>query len=489
MVGSSVGSKGLQLVAGVEVVADGVGNSTAKDDEIQERVGTETVSAVDRHASGLTTSKQTRHNLVIASLIDSDDLASVASRDTTHVVVDGGQDRDGLLADIDTSKDASSLRDTGQALSENLGGQMAELEEDVVLVSTNTTAVADLHGHGSGDDVTRGKILGGRGITLHEALTLGVEEVTTLTTSTLGDQAASAIDTSGVELDKLEILVGETGTGDHGHAVTCAGVGRGAAEVGTSVTASGKDCVVGQESVQSAVLLVVGEDTTALAILHNQVEGEVLDEVVGVVAQGLAVQGVEEGVAGSVGGGTASVSLATLAVLLRLTTESSLVTVRSKSVTRVCQLGWRGPNLHLAFLGTGKGAAVVLELDNGGGSLTGHVVNGILVTEPVGALDGIVHVPSPVVLVHVAERGVDATLGGDGVGSGREELGDTGSVESSLGQAKGGTETGATGAYDEGIVFVVLCDEKSNGQSRVWFFFYCGRKVSGTADGFAGYVR
>jgi hypothetical protein len=62
--------------------------------------------------------------------------------------------------------------------------------------------------------------------------------------------------------------------------------------------------------------------------------------------------------------------------------------------------------------------------------------------------------------VHVAERGIDTTLGGDSVASGREELGNTSSVESSLGETKGRTKTGTTGTYDKGIVFVVLCAKK-----------------------------
>lgn len=328
VLGTSISSSGLQGIAGVELVTDGVGNGTAKDDKIQQGVGTQTVSTVDRHASSLTASVQARDNLVLALLIDGEDLTGVSGRDTTHVVVDGGKNGNGLLADIDTGENTGSLRDTGQTLSKNLGGQMAQLEEDVVLLSTDTTAVTDLHGHGSGDDVTRSKIAGSGGISLHESLTLGVEEETTLTTSTLSDQAAGAVDTGRVELDELEILVGETGTGDHGHTVTSASVGGSAAEVGSAVTTGGEDSVVGEESVQSAVLLVVGEDTAALTVLHDQVEGEVLDEVVGLVAEGLAVEGVKEGVAGSVSGSTASVGLATLAVLLGLTTESSLVAER-----------------------------------------------------------------------------------------------------------------------------------------------------------------
>jgi hypothetical protein len=244
--------------------------------------------------------------------------------------VDGGENRNGLLANINTSENTSGLRDTGQTLGKNLSGQMAELEVNVILLSTDTTALADLHRHGSRNDVTRSKILSGRGISLHESLTLGVEEVTTLTTRTLGDQATSSVDTGRVELDELEILVGETGTGNHGHTVTGTGVGRCAGEVGSAVTTGSEDGVVSKESVQSAVLLVVGEDTAALAILHDQVEGEVLDEVVGLVAERLSVESVKKGVSGSVSGSAASVGLATLAVLLGLTTKSSLVTCQGQ---------------------------------------------------------------------------------------------------------------------------------------------------------------
>lgn len=271
VLGTSIGGNRLQGGTGSEVVSDGVGDGTTEHNQIQEGVGAQSVSTVDRHTSSLTTREQTRDNLVLTVLINGKDLTSVSSRNTTHVVVDGGQDRNGLLANIDTSENTGGLGDTRKTLSKNLSRQVRELEEDVVLVSTNTTAIADLHGHRSGNDVARGKILGGGGITFHESLTLGVEEVTTLTTSTLSDQAAGTVDTSRVELDELEILVGQTSTGDHGHAVTSASVGGCAGEVGSAVTTSSEDSVVGEESVEGTVLLVVGKDTTALAILHNQI--------------------------------------------------------------------------------------------------------------------------------------------------------------------------------------------------------------------------
>ena len=98
----------------------------------------------------------------------------------------------------------------------------------------------------------------------------------------------------------------------------------------------------------------------------------------------------------------------------------------------------------------------MLEFDNGSGCLTGHVVNGVLVTKPIRTLDGIVHVPSPVILVHVSESSIDTTLSSDGVRSSREELGDTGSVEASLGKTESSSQTGTTGTDNESIVLVVL---------------------------------
>lgn len=86
-------------------------------------------------------------------------------------------------------------------------------------------------------------------------------------------------------------------------------------------------------------------------------------------------------------------------------------------------------------------------------------MDGILVTEPIGTLDSIIHVPSPVILVHVTQSSVDTTLSSDGVTSCGEELGDTGCVEASLGKTEGGTKTGTTSTDDEGIVLVILNQE------------------------------
>ena len=79
------------------------------------------------------------------------------------------------------------------------------------------------------------------------------------------------------------------------------------------------------ETVERAVFHVQSHDTDALAALHDEVKGEVLDEEVGVVAERLAIERVEESVSSTISGSSAAVGLATLAVLEGLTTERALV--------------------------------------------------------------------------------------------------------------------------------------------------------------------
>jgi hypothetical protein len=92
-----------------EVITDGVRDGTAEDDQVEKRVGTETVSTMDRDTSGLATSEQARNNLVVTLLINSEHLSSKTSGNTTHVVVDRREDGNGLRPDIDTGEDGSSL--------------------------------------------------------------------------------------------------------------------------------------------------------------------------------------------------------------------------------------------------------------------------------------------------------------------------------------------------------------------------------------------
>jgi hypothetical protein len=82
--------------------------------------------------------------------------------------VDGGQHGDRFLCHIDTSEDGGGLGDTRKTLMQDLWREMAELQEDVILLGTDTTTFTDFESHTTGDDITRSQILGGRSITFHE---------------------------------------------------------------------------------------------------------------------------------------------------------------------------------------------------------------------------------------------------------------------------------------------------------------------------------
>ena len=91
----------------------------------------------------------------------------------------------------------------------------------------------------------------------------------------------------------------------------------------------------------------------------------------------------------------------------------------------------------------------MLQLVNRGRRVAAHIFDGVLVAEPVRPLDGVVHVPAPVVLAHIAERGGDAALRRDGVRAGGEDLGDAGGAQAGLAAADHGAQTGAAGAHHQ----------------------------------------
>jgi hypothetical protein len=68
----------------------------------------------------------------------------------------------------------------------------------------------------------------------------------------------------------------------------------------------------------------------------------------------------------------------------------------------------------------------------------------------------------------LSKSSIDTTLGSDSVRTSREELGDTSSVEASLGQTEGSTQTGTTGTNHNGIVLVILRQSESHSNPVVF---------------------
>ena len=74
-----------------------------------------------------------------------------------------------------------------------------------------------------------------------------------------------------------------------------------------------------------AVLEIPGDHAAAGAVLvHDQVEGEILDEELGIVLEALLIERVQDGVAGAVGGGAGALGQR-LAVIAHVAAERALI--------------------------------------------------------------------------------------------------------------------------------------------------------------------
>ena len=173
----------------------------------------------------------------------------------------------------------------------------------------------------------------------------------------------------------------------------------------------------------------------AAFFVHDQIDGEVFDEKLGRVAQRLAVHRMQHGMAGAVGGRAGAL-------------RGALAVMRGHAAER--------PLIDLAVLAPRKRQAPMLQLVNRFRGVTAQIFDRVLVAEPVGALDRVVHVPAPVVFAHIAERSRNAALRRHRVRAGGEDFGDAGGAQARFAAADDRAQAGAAGANDHHVVSVIL---------------------------------
>ena len=226
---------------------------------------------MNRCDCGLSSCHQTRHNDFFAVYYLCH-LGFVVGRDTSHVVVDCGDDWNGFFCDVDVSEDFSGLGDTGQTLMENLWVEMVQMEVDVVFLGTNASTGKDFHSHGSADDISRGQIESRRCISSHESFTCRVPQDTSLTSTSLGHKTSSSIDTSGMELHKFQIRQRQASSSDHSTTITSAGMSRGASLISSTISSSGNNGIQSSNTMDGAVSDAYASHTTAYTlVVHYEV--------------------------------------------------------------------------------------------------------------------------------------------------------------------------------------------------------------------------
>ena len=308
-----------------------------------------------------------------------------------------------------------------QALDDLVRAEVAKVEQDVAV---DAAALVDLDLLRARDDVAARQLHRVRRVVLQEALALGVEQVGALAAAALRDEHARRRERRRVELHHLHVLQRHAQAQRHGHPVAGAGVGVRRARVEAAGAARAEDHRLRADELETAVQEVPADDALAAAVVLDELPGEPLLVRRDVALHHLLVEHVDEDVARDVGG----VGGARLAG------------------------GAERPLRDAAVLGPREDRAPVLELVDVAGRVVAEGLDGVLVAEVVGALDGVECVLLGVVLGGVPERRVDAALGRAGVAPGRMDLGDDGDVDARVECLDGGAHTGATGADDEDVV-------------------------------------
>ena len=185
-----------------------------------------------------------------------------------------------------------------------------------------------------------------------------------------------------------------------------------------------------------SILEAPGQQTAAgSVVVHQEIDREVFDEEARLVLQALLVQRVQDGMAGTVSRRAGPIGHVALGIFRRMTAEPPLV--------------------DLALVGATERNAEMLEFDDRIDRLAAHIGDRVLVSEPIGAPDGIEHVPAPVVLLDIAERCADSSLRRDRVAAGWKHLGDAGRVQPGRDHAERSPEAGSAGAEHDDVERVV----------------------------------
>lgn len=204
-----------------------------------------------------------------------------------------------------------------------------------------------------------------------------------------------------MELDELHILQRNTPSKYNGHPVAGVRMGIRGNFKGPAVSASGKEHGLGMEDVNFSGFNFDGNHTFTDIVLDDDIGNVKFVEEPNVPLHTLFEQGVQNHMAGAVGSVTGPAD-GFFAVIPGVPAKGTL-----RNFTVFC---------------AAEGETEVFHFDDRVHCVSAKDFDGILISEIIAPLHGIVHVPFPVILFVVAERGTDAALGSAGMGTNRIEF-------------------------------------------------------------------
>ena len=208
-----------------------------------------------------------------------------------------------------------------------------------------------------------------------------------------------------MELKELHVLHGYALPQGDGWTIAGQGMGVGRDLEHPSHATGGKQNRLGAEGMDLAVEYLVGRHAAGYAVLDQQIDDVVFVKELDVVADALLIQSLQDHVSRPVGG---------------------IARAAHRPLPKVVGVTAERPLGNLAIRCAVKGQAPVLQFIDCLDGFARHDFGGILVDQVVAALDRVEHVPFPKVLLGIAQRCADASLGCPSVGTGGIELAEYG---------------------------------------------------------------
>jgi len=303
----------------------------------------------------------------------------------------------------------------------------------VIFVLAATAPFEDFHRHRARHHVTARQILGVGRVALHKAFTVGIEQNPALAAHAFGNQYACAGDAGRMELPEFHILQRNTGAHRHAEAIASIDKGIGRSCKNPPRSARSKEHRFGVQDEDFAGFHFERRHADHITIgIADQIERHPFDKKLGLRAHIALIERVQHGVPGSV---------------------SRRASALHRRLAKFSHVAAEGALVDFAVFQPIERHAEVFQLDHDFRRLSTHELDRILVTEPVGALDRVVHMPFPLVFLDIAQRSGNAALRRNRVRARRENLGNHGGLESRLGKLQCSAQTGAARADDHGIKF------------------------------------
>ena len=313
-------------------------------------------------------------------------------RHAAHLVMASRHHGYRVSSRVDVGKLLGNFAYAGQAFVDYIGAEVIKFQQDVITVLARAAAFFNFGSHRTRHHVAAGKVFHGRRITLHKTLAVLIKQKAAFAAHTLGNQHAGTRHTRRMELPELHVFQRYARARRHAQAVTSINKRVGAGSVDAPCPAGGQQRGLGVQNHHFAGFHFQRHHTQHITrLIAYQIKRHPFDEKLRACTNVTLIQRVQHGVAGAIGRRARALDGA-LAVVAGMAAKRALI--------------------NLAVIQAVKRHAVVFQFHHRVTRLAAHKLNRILIAEVIRALDGVVHMPVPVVRLFIAQRRGNAALRG-----------------------------------------------------------------------------